>query len=101
MRQIHQLQDTKGWSLQARDGEIGSFQQIYFDDQEWKARYLVVRTGSWLLGRQVLIAPRAVTGVDANSGHITVDLSRSQIENSPPTDTEKPVSRPRIDRLVP
>lgn len=93
MRQVHRIQALKGWSLRARDGDIGTVQQIYFDDAEWRVRYLVVRTGSWLFGRAVLIAPRAVTEVAAEDRRLIVDLSRKQIEESPPFDAEKPVSR--------
>jgi len=93
MREIHRLQILKGWSLHTRDGEIGAFRQVYFDDREWQGRYIVVRTGSWLLDRSVLVAPRAVVEVDSEQQRITVDLTRAQIEASPPLDTERPVSR--------
>lgn len=93
MRQIRRLQGMKGWGLRAFDGEIGTLQQIYFDDAEWQVRYLVVRTGGWLFGRAVLIAPRVVTEVEEDQRRLSVNLSRKQIEESPPFDAEKPVSR--------
>jgi uncharacterized protein YrrD len=93
MRQIHRVQGLKGWGLDARDGEIGSFQQIYFDDQEWRVRYLVVHTGTWLFGRSVLIAPRAVAAIDTDGERISVDLPRDEVEGSPPLDFEEPLSR--------
>ena len=57
MRQMRSFQGLRGRPLQARDGEIGKIVQMYFDDETWVVRYIVVRAG-WLLGREVLIAPR-------------------------------------------
>lgn len=93
MRQQRKLRDLKGYALLARNGEIGKIEQVYFDDQQWVVRYFVVHTGSWLLGRDVLIAPRSVLRVDAENKRIEVDLSREQVQESPPTSSERPVSR--------
>jgi hypothetical protein len=82
-----------GGKLRASDGEIGHVKDFYFDDQKWVVRYAVVDTGSWLLGRQVLIAPHAFGNLDQNSAFFPVELTRQQIENSPPIESHKPVSR--------
>jgi uncharacterized protein YrrD len=93
MRQLRRLRDLKDYVLLARDGEIGRIEQVYFDDQQWDVRYFVVHTGGWLFGRDVLIAPHAVSGVDDENQRITLDLSREQVENAPPIDSARPVSR--------
>lgn len=49
-----------GFSMEALDGEIGKVDELYFDDQTWTIRYLIVETGSWLSGRKVLISPTAL-----------------------------------------
>lgn len=93
MRQLRNLNELTGYHLQAGDGEIGKILQVYFDDQQWVTRYFVVRTGNWLLGQAVLIVPSTVTGIDVENQRLIVDLSREQIKNSPPVNTELPVSR--------
>ena len=82
-----------GFTLAATDGEIGVVREIYFDDKTWQVRYLVVSAGLWISGREVLIAPRALREIDEQSGVIHVDLTKEQVRKSPPTDSEKPVSR--------
>jgi sporulation protein YlmC with PRC-barrel domain len=82
----------KGTTIAATDGDIGSVQDLYFDDLTWTIRYLMVDTGTWLPGRQVLISPRSV-GTVTDEHRIPVALTRSQVENSPSTDTDKPVDR--------
>lgn len=93
MMQLRRLRDLKHYALLARDGEVGRIEQVYFDDQQWDVRYFVVHTGGWLLGRDVLIAPRAVAGVDDENKHIALDLHREQVENAPPIDRARPLSR--------
>jgi uncharacterized protein YrrD len=80
-------------TLHASDGEIGTVQDLYFDDHAWVVRYLVVDTGSWLSGRQVLISPHAVAAVAKKDQRVDVRLTKQQVENSPGIDTHKPISR--------
>lgn len=44
-----------GYTISAKDGELGKVSEFYFDDHTWSIRYLVVETGSWLSERKVLI----------------------------------------------
>ncbi|MDT8452656.1 MAG: PRC-barrel domain-containing protein [Gammaproteobacteria bacterium] len=93
MRQLRKLKDLSHFALQARDDEIGKFKEVYFDDESWVVRYLIVHTGGWLIGREVLISPRHIIGLDDEHKNIRVDLTRKQIKKSPLMDTKKPVSR--------
>jgi len=82
-----------GDSLKARDGEIGSVDEVLFDDEHWTVRYLVADTGGWLFGRKVLISTVALAAVDWEQRILNVNLTREQIENSPGVGTHEPVSR--------
>ena len=82
-----------GFSIMAIDGELGKIRDFYFDDKTWKIRYMVVQTGSWLLGRKVLISFASVKKINCESSTFLVDLSCEQVRNSPDIDTEKPVYR--------
>lgn len=93
MRQLRRLKNLTTYDLVAQDGEVGKLEEIYFEDEGWQIRYLVVRTGNWLLGREVLIPPAVVNNISDQKQQIAVALSRRQIEESPPPDTKKTVSR--------
>lgn len=82
-----------GHTIHATDGEIGSVSTIYFDDERWTVRYLVVDTGKWLPGRKVLVSPIAVRQARWSSRGFDVSLTREQIKNGPDIDTRRPVSR--------
>jgi len=90
---LRSVNDLKGFEIVATDGEIGNVEQFYFDDERWAVRYIVVNTGSWLSGRQVLISPFSVMHVDRENNKLHVTLTKSQVEKSPEIDTHKPVSR--------
>ena len=81
--------DLRGLKVQATDGEIGTVDQFFFDDESWAIRYFVVDTGS----RQVLISPIAVVQRDWEAKRLDLALTKKQVEDSPEIDTQQPVSR--------
>jgi hypothetical protein len=82
----------EGFKLNSLDGEIGKVKEFYFDDRHWTIRYLVADTENWLAGRQVLISPYALKGVIKSLRHLSVDLTKKQIKDSPSLNSDKPVS---------
>jgi len=91
------LQD---FTVLAQDGKIGLVDEFYFDDKTWTIRYLVVDTGSWLLGRQVLISPAAFAGPDWEQETFKLKITKEQVENSPDVDTTQPISRRQEAKLL-
>ena len=90
---LQSIKRLYGNKLIASDGEIGHVKDFYFDDRNWVVRYLVADTGFWMAGRQVLLSPHAFGGLQEPGSFLRADLTRKQIENSPPIDWHKPVSR--------
>jgi len=90
---LRQFKDLLDLSLTATDGEIGDVKDLYFDDDAWTIRYLVVDAGSWLSSRKVLISPIAAGKPDWTKKLLPVALNREQVKNSPAVDTEMPVTR--------
>lgn len=86
------MQDIRGDAIVARDGKVGSVADVYFDDERWAVRYLVVDTGGWLPGRKILISPAQVPPQDAGDA-IRVELTREQVEQAPGIEQDAPVSR--------
>jgi uncharacterized protein YrrD len=82
-----------GSAVSAVDGPIGHVKEAYFDDHSWAVRYLVVDTGDWLAGRDVLVSPQSVGQPVGGEKNIEVTLTRAQVEASPNIDTHQPISR--------
>ncbi len=94
------MKELLGYSLRASDGEIGSVQDLYFDDRAWTVRYIVADTGGWLTGRRVLISPLSVLRIDTRSQNLPVTLNRKQVEESPGIDAAVTVARQQEEALT-
>ncbi len=92
---LSSIKHMEGFTLGARDGEIGKVHSFLFDGKSWVVRYLVADTGKWLPGRKVLIAAAELGEPDRRNRVFRVNLTREQIRNAPDIDTDKPVSRQR------
>ena len=90
---LNHIKKLYGIKLNAADGDIGTIDDFYFDDQSWSIRYLVAETGTWLSEFQVLISPYSIVRLDRKDGGLVVNLTRKQIEESPPIMRHRPVSR--------
>jgi hypothetical protein len=90
---LQRATDVIGYNIVATDAELGSVHDVYFDDEAWVVRYVVVDTGKWLPGRLVLISPVSVSRPDWLSRLLGVSLTRQQVKDSPSIDTNRPVSR--------
>ena len=77
-----------GYSIGAKDGDIGSVEDFLFDDKLWTVRYLVADTAKWLPGRRVVISPMALGRVEEDEKRLRVSLTKEQVENSPDVDSK-------------
>src|ERR1022692_4029952 len=83
----------KGLVIRGTDGELGTVDQLYFDDETWAIRYLTLETGGWLGGRRVLISPMSIVHSDWQTKRLDVGLTKKQVEKSPDINTQQPLSR--------
>lgn len=81
------------YSIDTSDGEKGVLKQLYFDDEHWTIRYLVVDTHKWIPGRKVLLSPLSINKLDHENEAISVSLTSDEVKDSPDIDTEQPIAR--------
>jgi hypothetical protein len=82
-----------GYAIEASDGRLGTVSDFLFEDVSWINRWLVVDTGNWLPGREVLLPPSALGQPDPVLRQFPVKLTMQQVKDSPDIDTDRPVSR--------
>jgi hypothetical protein len=90
---LRSMKALNGFTIGATDGDIGTVTECYFDDLSFTVRYVVVDTGGWLAERKVLLSPIAFRAMDGERQRIMAALTKTQVEQSPDIDTDKPVSR--------
>ncbi|MBB1309474.1 PRC-barrel domain-containing protein [Pseudoalteromonas sp. SR41-8] len=90
---LHSADDLKACKIQSVDGDLGKINDLYFDDEGWAIRYLVVTTHNWFFKREVLVSPIALDTPDWPNKMMPVNLSQKQVDHSPDISAHKPVSR--------
>jgi hypothetical protein len=68
--------EVLAYQVMARDGPLGSVENLLFDDQSWAIRCLVVDTRNWLPGKHVLIPSSWVDHVSWSEREMVLSVSR-------------------------
>ena len=87
------INQLRSYGISCLDGHLGMVEDFYLEDASWIIRYVVVDTGGWLVGRQVLISPASVRRLDHVAMSLEVSLTKQQIEQSPGVDAHLTLSR--------
>lgn len=90
---LRNLKKIFGFTLFGEGQEYGTIKDFYFDEDKMKIRYGIVDTGTWLKNRKVLISPKEFMKPDFEHGVLPVELTKKEIEESPPISKEKPLSQ--------
>src|SRR5678816_2965697 len=77
---LHLAQKVAGAAVRGTDGDIGTLEDFYFEEDRWTVRYLLVDTGKWFSGKRVLISPMSVGAGWGRSG-LQLSLTRDQVWN--------------------
>lgn len=79
---LHLAHKVAGATVKGIDGEIGTLDDFYFEEDRWTVRYLLVDTGKWVSGKRVLISPMSVPDGWGREG-VRLSLTKDQVWNSP------------------
>ncbi|MEW1636054.1 PRC-barrel domain-containing protein [Streptomyces sp. NPDC093801] len=72
--------DLTGYTVEAVDGSIGKVDKhSYETGNSW----IVVDTGPWIFGREVLLPAGTITRIDTAEEKVHVDRTREQVRNAP------------------
>ncbi|AKL69558.1 MULTISPECIES: PRC-barrel domain-containing protein [Streptomyces] len=72
--------DLTGYKVEATDGSIGKVDK---HSDEVGDAYLVVDTGVWIFGKEVLLPASTVVRIDPEDKKIFVDRTKEQIKSAP------------------
>jgi hypothetical protein len=68
-----------GYEAQSEGEPLGRVTDFLLDDENWKIHHVVLETGSWLKGRQVLVSPDEIERISWNESKVIVKLNRKAI----------------------
>ena len=78
-----------GYHIQAADGAIGHVTGFMVDDKCWGIRELVVETGHWYSGKEILISPSKIERVGYDESKVFVNLSKADIQHTMENDVAR------------
>jgi hypothetical protein len=74
--------EVSGYHIEAGDGHIGHVTGFLFDDRSWEIRELVVETGHWYSGKEILIPTGKVKRISYNESKVYVALTKADIQKT-------------------
>lgn len=80
---LHSCLEVTGYGIEATDGEIGHVTGFLVDEESWAIRYMIVETGNWWHGHQVLMAPEWIDSVSWLDAKVSVKLTRQTVQDAP------------------
>ncbi|MDF3300297.1 PRC-barrel domain containing protein [Streptomyces tropicalis] len=83
--------DLTGYKVEAADGHIGKVDK---HSAEVGAQYIVVDTGVWIFGKEVLLPSGTVTAIDHEARTVRVARTKDEIKDAPEFDKEKHLGDP-------
>ncbi len=96
MVNLRSVRVMNGYTVRATDGNIGRARELYFDDSNWRIKYIVVDINRLRPGRKVLLPSSVVDQVKWERREIWISATMEAVRNSPDIATDKPVALQRI-----
>lgn len=81
--------DLTGYKVEATDGQIGKVDK---HSSDVGSQYIVVDTGVWIFGKEVLLPAGTITSIDSGAKTIQVARTKDEIKSAPEFDKEKHLS---------
>src|SRR5688572_29983193 len=88
---LHRGNKLKGTPVQGVDGEIGTVERLFFDDERWKVSHLVVHTSPSLNDHSIVVPPSAIQH-PWTVATLPVALSRQEARERPAVEPHTPPS---------
>ena len=81
-KHLQSMSAVDGYHIQATDGMIGHVSDFLIDDMSWSIRELVVETGHWYSGKEILISPDKIERISYEESKVFVNLSKADIQRT-------------------
>ena len=78
--------DLVGYDVEARDGGIGTIDEATF---EVDGSYILVDTGPWIFGKQVMLPAGVIDAVDHDAEKVFLECTKEEIKQAPEFDADR------------
>jgi len=85
-KHLQSTQAVADYHIQALGETIGHLSGFLVDDRSWEIRNLVVETGHWYSGKEILISPTKVERISYEESKVYVNITKAEIEQASEND---------------
>jgi uncharacterized protein YrrD len=82
-KHLRSTQEVTGYAIQTADGTIGSVVDFLVDDRSWLIHELVIETGHWYAGKEIIISPKKVERISYEDNKVFVKVTKEAILAAP------------------
>jgi sporulation protein YlmC with PRC-barrel domain len=80
---LRSTQALSGYHIQTPEGAIGHVADFMMDDKSWAIRHLVVETGHWYSGKEIVISPKHIVRISYEESKVFVSVTKEAILKTP------------------
>ena len=81
-KHLRSMQAVTGYHIQSVDGEIGHVNSFLVDDKSWAIHELVIETGHWYSGKEILIPTSKVKRISYEESKVFASLTKADIQQT-------------------
>jgi sporulation protein YlmC with PRC-barrel domain len=81
-KHLRSAHSVTGYHIQTVDGTIGHVSGLIVDDRSWAIHKLVVETGHWYSGKEILITPNKIERISYEDSKVFVTLTKEDIQRT-------------------
>jgi uncharacterized protein YrrD len=78
-RHLQSTKEVAGYHVQAADGSVGHVRGFKVDPVSWAIQEMVVETGPWHFGKEVLISTGEIESIDVAGKSVLVKIKKADI----------------------
>jgi len=82
-----------GYNVQSTEGAIGHVTDFIMDDKSWAIHHLLVGTGHWFSGKDIVISPKDVDRIGYEESKIFIKVTKEAIFRAPEHHVPPPLAQ--------
>ena len=83
------MKELKGYAIEATDGVLGSVKGFMVDDKDWSIAELIVETGHWYSGKEILIPTGLIERICHKDSKVFVRLTKADLRRTEANEVAK------------
>ena len=81
-KHLRSMKAVMGYAIHATDGEIGTVSGFMVDDKSWAIGELLVETGHWYAGKEIMIPTGKITRISYEDSAVFVNLTKANLQKT-------------------